>query len=289
MLLFSAPLVAEPLPVAVSIPPQKALVEEIGGEHVKIEVLLRPGQDPHHFEATPRQISDITRSKLYFSLQLPFEKQLLERLSESAPGLKIVDTARDIERLTMSGHDHDHEHHDHGDHSEDHSCSDCGGDDPHIWLDPLRLKKVAEHVAAALKEADPDRASAYEEGLDRCLARLEKIDADMSKALEKLNGRAMLVYHPAFGYLTERHGMKQVAIEDEGKAPTPKQLRALLKETRQDGAEPIEAIFVQPEFGGDAAESVAKQLGFPIVMLNPLAQDLWQNLPAMAHAIAEKG
>ncbi|MQY76650.1 MAG: hypothetical protein GH155_03385, partial [Spirochaeta sp.] len=47
---------AHQLMVYVSIPPQAYLVEHIGGGNVSVEVLVKPGKDPHTFDPSPREM-----------------------------------------------------------------------------------------------------------------------------------------------------------------------------------------------------------------------------------------
>ena len=48
-----------PLRVLVSIPPQAYFVERVGGARVAVEVLAGPGQSPHAYEPTARQIASL--------------------------------------------------------------------------------------------------------------------------------------------------------------------------------------------------------------------------------------
>ena len=65
---------AEPNLVFVSIAPQKFFVERIGGNEVRVEVMLNPGESPATFNPNPKKISRLASAKLYFSIGVPFEK-----------------------------------------------------------------------------------------------------------------------------------------------------------------------------------------------------------------------
>ena len=94
----------------------------------------------------------------------------------------------------------------------------------------------------------------------------------------------MLVYHPAYGYLLEAYGLKQEAVELEGKEPGPRRLAELIDEAKADH---IKVIFVQPQFNPASAATVAQAIGGVVVSLDPLAYDYMSNLRALAAKIAK--
>ena len=57
--LFWLPASAEPIHVAVSILPQKFFAEAIGGEHLRVQVMVRPGFEPATYDPTPRQLAEL--------------------------------------------------------------------------------------------------------------------------------------------------------------------------------------------------------------------------------------
>ena len=121
---MAAPVVPSALPVVVSIAPQKYMIERIGGEHVSVTVLVKPGADPHSYEPTPAQMRECATARLYFSIGVPFEDAWLPRISGAAKDLVVVSTIRDIMRMSADdthkdgeslGHDDDKAHgHDEG-------------------------------------------------------------------------------------------------------------------------------------------------------------------------------
>ena len=76
------------------IPPLAYLVEQIGGEHVKVDVLVQPGQDPHTFEPTPQQVVALGRAAVFFKIDMPFEAVLLEKVREGNRRLAVVDATQ---------------------------------------------------------------------------------------------------------------------------------------------------------------------------------------------------
>jgi len=93
--------------VFATIPPVAGLVEQVGGPLVRVSVLAEKGQDPHTFEATPRQIAMLGKANLYFIVGLPLEKRLQEKIQSTNPNLLVVDTTEGIEKRFMARHYHD--------------------------------------------------------------------------------------------------------------------------------------------------------------------------------------
>ena len=71
---------ANGLPVFVSILPQKYFVQQIGRDMVNVRVMVQPGASPATYEPKPRQMADLSKTKIYFSIGVPFEKVWLNRI-----------------------------------------------------------------------------------------------------------------------------------------------------------------------------------------------------------------
>jgi zinc transport system substrate-binding protein len=265
--------------VFVSIPPQKWLSDRIGGEHLTTGVLVRKGQEPHTFEPTPKLVEALTRSRLYFTVGLEFEEQVIAKIKQSSANLKIVDSVAGIEKMAMEEHDHEEEgqHHGHG------HANDQAGLDPHVWLSPVNLKIMAAEMAKAFIAADPQHGSAYTANLDQLNRELDELDRKIAAQLQPYAGATFFVFHPSFGYFAKRYGLQQEAVEVEGKSPTPKQLSDLIAEARADG---VKVIFVQPQFDPHSGQAVATAIGGDVVPLDALAEDVIGNLETIAARIS---
>ncbi len=265
-----------PLDVAVTIPPQAYLVERIGGERVRVELAVPPGQDPHTFSPSPRQVMSLGRATLYFRIGLPLEDQLLPRLTGRRRTMTVVDTTEGIKPRTFAadeGHTCDGHHHHHG---HGHNCqAHAGRPDPHVWLAPGLLSHQAERICDALCEADPAGRAFYRSNLRALQARLDDAEAEITEKLAPYRGRAFYVFHPAFGHFADAYGLRQVAVEMEGKTPSPRQLRALIAHAKDDK---VKVIFVQPQFDQRSAESIATAIGGTVVAMDPLRRDVIDNL-----------
>jgi zinc transport system substrate-binding protein len=270
----AAMLAAGPVRVFTAVVPHAGLVEAIGGPHVSLEVLVRPDQDPHTYEPTPRQMTALSAAQVLFTARMPFEKVLIAKLREALPSLKIVDTAEGAACRKMESH---HEpHHAHGGAEEEL--------DPHVWLGPAQLAVQARNVASALSALDPGHAGEYEVHLAAFLEALDAVDARNRARLEPYRGRSFVVFHPAFGYFADAYGLKQEPVEMEGKSPTPRQLQELIARMR---AAKTRVVFVQPQFDPRTAETIAAAIGGRVMTLNDMGRDVLANLEDLAARLEE--
>ncbi len=143
---------------------------------------------------------------------------------------------------------------------------------------------MAENTARALGALDPEHDSIYKDNLAIFLGKLEKINQRIKQLLEPYKGDMIIVYHPAFGYFTDYYGLRQVAIEMEGKSPTPREIEKLIATAKRDN---VHIIFAQPEFDPRSAEAVARAINGTVVPLDPLAENVMMNLQKIADKIAD--
>jgi len=298
---------ADKLPVFVSIVPQKYFVQQIGKDLVDVQAMVLPGASPATYEPKPQQMADISKTKIYFTIGVPYEKAWLEKIAATNPNMRVVHTDHGIEKIPMAAHHHhddheegehhgeekhDHEEgehhgeekHDHeeGEHhgEEKHDHHENAGLDPHIWLSPPLVKIQARTITDALQEADPAHRNAYEANFKAFAAQIDELDAGLKKTFAGKKNLQFLVFHPAWGYFAHAYGLKQVPIEIEGKDPKPAQLKELIHHAREKG---IKVVFVQPQFSTKSAELVAREIGGQVAFANPLAEDWMANLREVAN------
>ncbi len=265
------------LPVFAGIPPLAYLVEQIGAEHVEVDALVQPGQDPHTFEPTPQEMVALGRAVIFFKIDMPFETVLLEKVREGNRRLTVVDATRGVERRSMDAP---------GDveaaGGSRHPETEAGEPDPHVWLSPPLLKIQAENIAAALCQADPSHQRDYRQNLRALLGRIDTVHRRLERMLAPYRGRSFYVFHPGFGYFADAYGLKQEAVEAGGRSPTPQQLRALIEKAQADG---VKTIFVQPQYAPQSAVVVAEAIGGQVVPINGLGKNVIADIEDIARKI----
>ncbi len=272
---------SESLKVFVSILPQKYFAERLLGNNGTVEVLIGPGMSPHTYEPLPQQMSKLSRANIFFTVGIPFEQAIINRLKDICPNLTISFSDENIEKIRMIGHHHHEESHEH--HHEEAHQHDMGLD-PHFWLDPIRASVMADNMAKVIIASKPELADSVKSNLEAIKSEMNKLDEELTQKLLPFKGKTMLVFHPAFGYFATRYGMIQKAVEIEGKEPAPRQLAELIRGCRSEG---IKIIFVQKQFPAATAETISRSIGGRVVAIDPLAEDYVNNLKAMAEAVVD--
>jgi zinc transport system substrate-binding protein len=256
----------------VSILPQSYFVQRVGGEYVDVSVMVGPGQEPHTFEVTPRQMADLSDARVYFTIGMPFETVLVQKIKGSIPNLKIVDTRQGVKMRFITKDEA-------GGGAAPGPGEAAGEPDPHIWLDPKLVKIQARTICDALEGIDPAHKTAFETNLASFIADLDAVDKRIAAALAPLVGREFFVYHPAFGYFAERYGLRQVPVELGGREPSAKELAGLIDKAKADE---VQVIFVEPQFSTKGARAVAEAIGGVVIPMDDLSADYIKNLENMA-------
>jgi zinc transport system substrate-binding protein len=270
----STPPETDSIATFVSIAPQAYLVERIGGSHVSVQVLVGPGQSPHTFEPTPRQMIALVESRIYFAVGLPFESRLLARIQDLSSDIVIADSSRGIRKRSIAGVN---AHHD-----DEYPVSDDGLPDPHVWLSPRLVKTMVSNISEDLAALEPGRAALFRANADSLLRDLDRLDSKLRHALAPLAGRSLFVFHPAFGYFADAYDLVQVAVEDSGQEPSARELARLVEAAR---AAEARVVFVQPQFSSRTAEAVAREIGGVVVPIDPLARNCLEGLAKMAEDV----
>ncbi|MFL0201222.1 zinc ABC transporter substrate-binding protein [Exiguobacterium sp. s39] len=269
-----------------------AIAREIGGDQVNVKMIVPPGADPHSYEPTSKQLTEIAKGDLFLltgTTLEPYSKKIQESLKGT--DVRFVETSKDVNLLesdaTLHAHEeeghtedeHAHEEEGHDDHTTDeHAHEEEGHDhgkyDPHVWLDPVNAKAMARSITSALsKEAPKDKAT-FEKNLKTFDQQADELDEQFKQAVADGSKKELLVTHAAYGYLAERYGFTQLPIAgiSPSDEPSQKQLAALVKEARmhdlkyvafEETVSPKVARVIQKEIGAESVtihnlESVTK-------------------------------
>ncbi|MGK5732612.1 metal ABC transporter substrate-binding protein [Streptomyces sp. URMC 124] len=280
------------LSVVASFYPMQYLAEQIGGEHVHVTNLTKPGVEPHDLELKPKQIGSLADAGaiVYLKGLQPAVDEAIKQSKNkhavdvaSLTHLEAHGTEVDGKHHGPDEHGHDeHGHDEHEGHDEhvdeshgedgheghDHG-HDHGGADPHIWLDPVKYAEAAKGVAKSLSEADPGHKGDYAKNADAVVKKLGALDARFKDGLKNRASDTFITTHAAFGYLAERYGLTEEAIsgldpESEPSAARIKDLHELAKKHN------VSTIFFETLASPATAKTLAKDLNLKTDVLDPL-------------------
>ncbi len=249
--------------VTVSILPQKYFVKKIAGQEANVEVMVLPGNEPATYEPKPRQLIHLSKSKIYFSIGVPFEKTWIPRFKSINPKLLIINTAKGIKKRDLdSSYSFDR--------IKTKQKIKSSAKDPHIWLSPVLVKIISLNIANAFIKIDPTHKKIYLTNLKNFYKEIGNIIAYGNTKFKNLKKREFIVFHPAWGYFAEEFHLKQIPIQIEEKSPKISTLTKLIKYAKKEN---IKTIFVQPEFSKKSANVIAENIHGRVVALNPLEEN----------------
>lgn len=258
------------LAVVTSFYPMQYLAEEIGGSHVDVSTLTKPGVEPHDLELGTRQAAQLGEADYILYL-----KGIQPAVDEAitAAGVKNTVDAASLTTLEKHGaevgHDHGDEHAGEEHAEEDHAHEGEAGTDPHIWLDPVKYAEVAKGVGASLEKADPDNAAAYRKNTTTVVERLTALDSAFEQGLADTSTKTFITTHSAFGYLAERYGLTQESIA--GISPESEPSPARIKELRTIAAkDKVGTVFFETLVSDRTAKTVAADSGLKTDVLDPI-------------------
>lgn len=261
--------------ITVSIEPLRYFVEAIGGEKYSVTTLVPSGASPETYELTPQQVVEVSDSRIYFSVgTLGFEKTRLRKLTDNAPHLTAVNLSDSIALMTT-----------------DEAC--CTTDhvhgtafepaiDLHTWVAPSSARKMAHRICTALTRLDSLNAPLYASRRDSLIRHIDSVDARIRTILKDLPQRTFLIYHPALGYFARDYGLRQLAVEHNGKEPSAERMQQLIHQARAEG---VKVVFIQEEHSGRAARRIAEALGARVVEIAPLSYEWDEQLLHIASSL----
>ncbi len=206
--------------------------EQLAPPGTEIVNLTPPGVEPHDLELKPSDVSKLHSAGVVLLLGHGFQPAIESAAGHGDRVVRLLDTPG----LRLHG------------------------DDPHVWLDPVRYSLLVRRIAAALHR--PAAATPL-------LARLRVLDREYRAGLHNCARHEIVTSHEAFGYLGQRYGLKQVAIEglSPEAEPTPQRLQHVIDVVRSTGAT---TVFFETLVSPRIAQTVARETGAHTAVLDPI-------------------
>jgi zinc/manganese transport system substrate-binding protein len=256
-------------------PEWAALVQEIGGDKVKVTSATTALQDPHRIEAKPSLLARARSADLLVctgaELEIGWLPILLQqsgndRIQAAKPGyfeaahyVRLLDVPRRLDRAEGDVH---------------------AAGNPHIQTDPRVFTGVGEALAQRLGDIDranaTEYASRYKAFAERWQAAIKRWQAQAAP----LKGMPIVVQHKGFPYLEDWLGLREVAVLEPkpGVEPTTSHLSEVVAQLQR---QPAKAIIRAAYNDGRASEWLAERAKIPALVLpftvggSPAAKDLF--------------
>ena len=219
------------------------VAENIVGTDASVEVLVPLGADPHDYQASAQQVAALQQADLVVANGLSLEEGLSDVLaSVASDGANLLEIAPLVDPIPFG---------------------DGTTDDPHVWLDPVRMAAAADLIAVELSALSPD--GAWQDRADPYRADLLALDDEIAAAVAVLPeaDRVLVTNHDALEYFAARYGFEVVGtVIPSGTTlaePSSAELAALVEEIERRAVPAIFAETTEPTTLADAIASEAGQ------------------------------
>ncbi|WIV11316.1 zinc ABC transporter substrate-binding protein [Proteiniborus sp. MB09-C3] len=270
MLLLSGCNIEEPrqnkgdiLRVYASFYPIYFAAEKVGGERIELYSVIPNGSEPHDYEPSMREISNVENGDMFIyngTGMEPWAEKLSNSLTEK--GIKTINLSEYVDLIKIEEED-EHDEHNHDEHNH-------GLYDPHIWLDPANMDKMAHQIMIELIELDKANEDFYKKNYENFSERIKELDIAYDSQLKDRSKNTILVSHQAFGYLTKRYNLEQVSVTGitPHEEPSPRTLANLMDKIKKEN---FEYIFLESLASPKVVELLAKEGNLKVLELNPIA------------------
>lgn len=262
--------------------PLTSFAKEIGGDTVDVESIYPNGVDVHSYEPTQKDMTEYADGVLfiYTADELdPVAEKIKGAIGEDTYFLSAADKLSEDELLEDEHHhgedEESHEHHEEDDH-EGHEHSESG--DPHVWLDPVMSKTMAETVKDQLIEMNPEEEALYTENFNELADSLDDIDQSLKDTTDNAARDTVYISHESIGYLAERYHFNQVGISGmNNEEPSQHQLTEMIDNIEKQD---ISFILYEQNMPSRIAETIQEETGtemLPFHNLSVLSEEDDQN------------
>ncbi len=229
----------------VSIFPFYDIVRILSDGRFKTEVLIPPKVDYHFYELSTRDVLKLKKARIVFVSGIPvggWEKKV-EKFSRE----KVIKLSEEKDLLTYENGKLRY--------------------DPHLWLSPRRMKKVAQKVFQGFLKVDREGKKIYERNFRIVLKKIENLDEEYRRVLARCKYRTVPITHPALSYLAKDYGLRQMAISsgDFHGGVSPRELLTFMKELER---RKINFIFTILGERSKLSEVLEKEYGIKVYKLN---------------------
>ncbi|MFH0975795.1 MAG: zinc ABC transporter substrate-binding protein [Spirochaetota bacterium] len=245
--------------------PQYDFAKQIVKDKADVRLLIPPGIEAHTYEPTPRDISEIRKAGVFIytgEYMEPWSLKLIQTVKNNS--LIIVDASAGIHLMDESeepGHEHGK-----GNQSAEH---ERGTKDPHIWVDPVLAKRMAENVLVGLIKANPENESFYKANADSLIKELDRLNTEFTDLFKKVKYKTIIHGgHFTFGYFSKRYGLKYISPYSgfsPNAEPSPQKIAELIKTIKATG---LKIIYYEELIDPKAARVISRQTGAKMLLLH---------------------
>lgn len=243
--------------VAAAFYPLQFVVEQVGGAHVSVTPVTKPGAEPHDLELTPQDVVAVRQADLVV-YEKGFQPAMDAAVSQASSHVLDISSAAHVDLAApVEGG------------ATPSAPTSAGARDPHFWLDPTRYASVAQAVGERLAAIDRSHAADYRAGVARFVAELNQLDQAYRTGLSSCAHKEIVTGHSAFGYLARRYGLAQEGIAGvtPDAEPDASTMQSIVKRIRADH---VTTVYAETLVSPALAQTIARDTGAKVDVLDPI-------------------
>lgn len=231
------------------------ICENVGAENVDVVGLVKPGQDPHEYQPTPKDLVELKDAKLIL-LSGKHIEHYLDRIQQAAKGnFQAVRVGDYLPSLHLPQDSKEGAHANSADLLED----------PHWWHSITNVESATDIVRDQLIKLDPPHADQYRHNAAEYIKKLEDLAGWAKRKIAELprDKRKLVTSHDAFQYFAKDYGFTIYAIEglSTGTEPSNQQVAMLIDTIRQQH---VKAIFLEDTLNPKITTEITRETGAKI-------------------------
>ena len=247
------------LKVVAAIFPVYDFARNVGGDKIKITMLLPPGTDAHHYELRPGDIIKVSKADIFLFTNFDMEPWAYKIINaaDKNTNMLAVETGNGTASLPLN---QEKENEDHDDHD--------SGYDPHIWLDMDNAVKMVDNITAAFIKKDSRNSDYYLKNARDYKAKLMAMDQKYRTELAGCKTKTILhAGHWAFAYLAKRYNLNYVAAYNvlADAEPSPQKILALIKQIKDEN---VHYVYYESMMNPRLAHVIARETHAGLLKLN---------------------
>ena len=254
--------------VAVSIFPIYDVVRRVAGPDADVILVLPPGHTEHSFDPSPKDIEEVSQAKLGVMVGLSLDPWMEKLMKDAAPNARTIKVGERVPTLTVKD-DPIGDEAAHRTIPEDDHDHDKGATDPHVWMDPSRVRLMVKAIGDELSKVDSAHANAYRERATQVDGEIDKLDKEVETQTKAWKTRGFITFHGSFNYFADRYKLDILAVIEPfpGSTPTGEYIEEVLKVVTD---KKVPALFGEPQLDQRPAKTIADQAKIALGTLDPV-------------------
>lgn len=201
----------------------------------------------HDYQLTTEDMKTLETADIFIVNGLGMEN-FLDKVTSARKNLKIIDASKSDEIYLLK---------------------DGNEINPHVWVSVTYDMHQVKAITSQLCEADPAHAEQYKKNALEYLNKLSALRDEMHFALDNLPHKDIITFHEAFPYFAAEFKLNIVGVieREPGTEPTPQELTDIIAKVN---SLPVKVLFAEPQFSPKAVDTIARETGATISILDPI-------------------